>query len=115
MDVLGMNIVVNLHQGNTEIFVIEISSWNGCPSNEKYCEYASNGDLECLKYLHDNGCPWNERCCVYATLNGHLEVMKYLHENGYRLNEKCCEYVSSWEEWMNYLHEKCFEMKWIIC
>jgi len=35
-----------------------------------------------LKYLHENGCPWNEKCCEYASNNGHLEVLKYLHDNG---------------------------------
>jgi len=56
---------------------------NGCPWNEKSCEYASSrGKLECLKYLHENGCPWNEKSCEKASLNGYLECLKYLHENG---------------------------------
>jgi len=65
--------------------------WNG-----KYCEYASrnNGDLECLKYLHENGCPLNENCCENASFYGQLECLKYLHENGYPLNENCRLYAS---------------------
>jgi len=70
MDVLGINNLARLHE-------------NGCPLNEKCCEYASEyGQLECLKYLHENGCPWNEKSIEGASLNGHLECLKYLQENG---------------------------------
>jgi len=51
--------------------------------NERCCIYAiANGQLECLKYLHENGCPWNEKCCENASENGYLELLKYLHDNG---------------------------------
>ena len=45
-------------------------------------EAASNGQLECLKYLYEHGCPWDEETCWYAAENGHLECLKYAHERG---------------------------------
>jgi len=35
-----------------------------------------------LKYLHENGCPWDERTCEWATHGGHLDMLKYARENG---------------------------------
>ena len=59
-----------------------------CDKNEciyKYLtchEAAENGDLECLKYLHENGYPWYSNTCKSAAASGNLECLKYAHENG---------------------------------
>ncbi len=41
---------------------------------------ASNGQLECLKYLHENGCPWGVWTCQARYSN--LECLNYARENG---------------------------------
>ena len=80
------------------------------------CVYAAtNGHLECLKYLHENGCPWDERTFSTATLNGHLECLKYLHENGCPWDESACNLAAEngHLECLKYLHESgCSWDKW---
>lgn len=46
---------------------------------------AGDGNLVCMKWLHDNGCPWDES--VFSASTGNLEIMKWLKNN------KC-----SWDE-----------------
>ena len=47
------------------------------------CMYAAqNGQLECLKFLHENGYSWNEFTCARAAQYGHLDCLKYAYENG---------------------------------
>lgn len=37
-------------------------------NDEQLCAFAAeNGDLKCLKYLHQNGCSWDEWTCACAT------------------------------------------------
>ena len=43
---------------------------------------ASNGHIECLKWLHEKGAPWDERTCAWAAENGHIEVLKWLLASG---------------------------------
>ena len=64
---------------------------NGCENGCDTCLHAaSNGHLECLKYLHERGCPWNEETCQNAAEKGHLECLKYAHEHGCRWDELTC-------------------------
>ena len=58
---------------------------NECPCDEDTytcSEAASNGHLDCLKYLHENGYPLAEDTCSLAALGGYLNCLKYAHENG---------------------------------
>ena len=70
-------------------------------------EAASNGQLECLKYLHEHGCPWDEETCWYAAKNGHLECLKYAHEQGCPWNVWTCWYAAKYGhlECLKYAHE----------
>jgi len=59
------------------------------------CKHAaSNGHLDCLKYLHENGCQWYEDTCSHAALNGHLDCLKYAHEQGCSWNEDTCAFAA---------------------
>ena len=42
---------------------------------------AINGNLECLKYVHEHGCAWNEDTTAYAAENGRLDILMYAHEH----------------------------------
>ena len=81
---------------------------NGCPWNESATRIAAtNGHLECLKYLHENGCLWDGRATYDAAENGHLECLKYLHENGCTWNEWATRSAAKngQLECLKYLHE----------
>ena len=41
---------------------------------------ARQGNLEMVKYCVANECPIDEDACAYAASNGHLECLKYLRE-----------------------------------
>lgn len=43
---------------------------------------AVNGDVECLRIVHENGGYWNEKTCCYAAFHGNLECLVYARENG---------------------------------
>ena len=43
---------------------------------------ATEGHLDCLKYLYENGCPWDEMTTYGAVIGGHLDCLKYAYENG---------------------------------
>lgn len=56
---------------------------NGCPWNEKTCEWAaSGGHLEMLQWARANRCPWNEVTCEAAAQNGRVEVLQWALKNG---------------------------------
>lgn len=42
---------------------------------------ATNGHLNCLRYLHENNCPIDKRTSYYAVKNGHIDCLKYIFEN----------------------------------
>ena len=96
---------VAAQKGNPEM--VKYCVANECHINELACVCAaSEGHLECLKYLHEEAkAPWgsgtaaqnghlhileylvereydeyNERACMHAAKNGHLDCLKYLHE-----------------------------------
>lgn len=45
-------------------------------------EVAENGNLECLKYLHENGCEWSVDTLISAAKGGHIQCLEYAFENG---------------------------------
>lgn len=51
---------------------------------------ATQGDLDCLKYLREKGCEWDPKTCAIAALHGHLHILQYAHENGCKWNEDTC-------------------------
>lgn len=66
---------------------------NECSYDQLFQDFLKEmeGNVECLKYLHDNGCPWNESSCIAAASEGNLgnlENLKYFHENGCPWNEQ---------------------------
>jgi len=78
---------------------------------------AQNGNLECLKYLHENKYFWNEFTCQYAANRGFLKCLKYTHENGCIWDEDTCRYAENERlECLNYFHEKIdvFGMKILV-
>jgi len=58
---------------------------NECPIDEVACAHAaSNGHLECLKYLREEAkAPWDWRSAAWAAKNGHLHILEYLVERKY--------------------------------
>jgi ankyrin repeat protein len=44
---------------------------------------AENGHLDCLKYLIANGCPFDTVSRIHAAKHGHLDCLKYLIANGH--------------------------------
>lgn len=49
---------------------------------------ASEGHLDCIKYLHQNVGLWDHTATWWAVNYGHYDCLKYLHENGYPWNIK---------------------------
>lgn len=49
---------------------------------------AKNGNIDCLKYLHEQGCPLTAHSTTNAAEQGHLDCLIYLHENN-------CKWTSS--------------------
>ena len=67
---------------------------NKCPIDEFTCESAaSNGHLECLKYLREEAeAPWDSWTASWAAQNGHLHILEYLVERKYdHFVERACE------------------------
>ena len=56
-----------------------MNTTNFCGECKNTADAAKNGHLECLVYAHENGCPWNEKTCEYAAENGHLECLVYAY------------------------------------
>jgi len=67
----------------------------GCPWYKETCEYAAwNGHLDCLRYAHENQCPWDEETCRCAAANGHLDCLRYAYENGCPWDRETCYYAA---------------------
>jgi hypothetical protein len=63
----------------------------GCPLETSACEVAAEvGHLDVLKFLRarDPPCPWGPRVAAGAAANGNLECLKWLHENGCEWDER---------------------------
>ena len=74
---------MDIEQGNLEMLKYCIA--NECPNDEYACAFAtSNGQLECLKYLHEEvKAPWSSNTAVAAAYHGQLHTLEYLFERKY--------------------------------
>ncbi|CAL6299805.1 unnamed protein product [Bathycoccus prasinos] len=104
----GKTINAAANQGNLEI--VKYCVANKCPIDEFACAFAaSEGQLECLKYLHEEvKAPWDDWTAAWAALKGHLHILEYLVERKYdKYNEVACMYAaeSGHLDCLKYLHE----------
>jgi len=95
-------------QGNLEM--VKYCVANECPINALACTWAAeNGQLECLKYLHEEvKAPWGSETSSWAALNGHLHIFEYLVERKYDKYDECaCWFAAKYGhlDCLKYLHE----------
>jgi len=95
-------------QGNLEM--VKYCVANECPIDVDACAYAaSNGHLECLKYLHEEvKAPWGPAMAAWAAKNGHLHILEYLVERKYdQYSEWACQLAAKYchLDCLKYLHE----------
>ena len=77
--------------GNLEMLKYCVA--NECPVEADACSSAaSEGQLECLKYLHEEvQAPWDSETASQAAKNGHLYILEYLVERKYdEFSESAC-------------------------
>ena len=101
-------IITAARQGNLKM--VKYCVANECPSGTYACAYAaSEGHLECLKYLHEEAkAPWYIQTATWAAENGHLHILEYLVERKYdKYNEWACIYAAKngHLDCLKYLHE----------
>jgi len=95
-------------QGNLEM--VKYCVANECPIGAYACAFAaSNGHLECLKYLHEEvKAPWDSDTASFAALNGHLHILEYLVERKFdKYTEDSCHNAARYGylDCLKYLHE----------
>ena len=95
-------------QGNLEM--VKYCVANECPIDGWACACAaSNGHLECLKYLREEvKAPWDFRTATRAAKNGHLHILEYLVERKFdKYSEFVCERAAKYGhlDCLKYLHE----------
>jgi hypothetical protein len=60
-----------------------LTAMHGPPADAKLTYWAAReGQLVCLRYLHENGCPWDAMVTYAAAERGHLACLQYLLEKG---------------------------------
>jgi len=96
------------YQGNVEM--VKYCVANECPINTWACARAAeNGQLECLKYLHEEAkAPWDSWTATRAAQNGHLHILEYLVERKYnKYYNLACERAAEngHLDCLKYLHE----------
>ncbi|CAL6387156.1 unnamed protein product [Bathycoccus prasinos] len=96
------------YQGNVEM--VKYCVANECPINTWACARAAeNGQLECLKYLHEEAkAPWDSWTASWAAKNGHLHILEYLVERKYdKFDETACWHAAEKGhlDCLKYLHE----------
>ena len=99
---------VAAQKGNLEM--VKYCVANECHINELACVCAaSEGHLECLKYLHEEAkAPWGSGTASLAAQNGHLHILEYLVERKY---DKFHVFACWWAaknghlDCLKYLHE----------
>ncbi|CAL6339820.1 unnamed protein product [Bathycoccus prasinos] len=101
-------ILTAARQGNLEM--VKYCVANECPIDSWACaRTAANGQLECLKYLHEEvKAPWASGTAAWAAQNGHLHILEYLVERKYdRYDERACKYAAEFGhlDCLKYLHE----------
>ena len=99
---------VAAQKGNLEM--VKYCVANECHINELACVCAaSEGHLECLKYLHEEAkAPWGSGTADLAAENGHLHILEYLVEREFDQYDT----LACWEaarygnlDCLKYLHE----------
>ena len=99
---------VAAQKGNLEM--VKYCVANECHINELACVCAaSEGHLECLKYLHEEAkAPWGSGTAALAAQNGHLHIPEYLVEREYdEYDEGACADAAEFGhlDCLKYLHE----------
>jgi hypothetical protein len=105
------------YQGNVEM--VKYCVANECPINTWACARAAeNGQLECLKYLHEEAkAPWDSWTATRAAQNGHLHILEYLVERKYdQYSVLACEVAAQngQLDCLKYLHETA-KVPWDSC
>ena len=95
-------------KGNMEMLKYCVA--NECPVDEYACAIAaSNGSLECLKYLHETAkAPWDYETAEEAAYSGHLHILEYLVErkfDEYNTRACSCAAIDGHLDCLKYLHE----------
>ena len=95
-------------RGNLEM--VKYCVAHKCPINEFACANAAeNGQLECLKYLHEEAkAPWDWETAAEAAGNGDLHILEYLVERKYdKYSELACADAAKFGhlDCLKYLHE----------
>jgi len=99
---------VAAQKGNLEM--VKYCVANECHINELACVCAaSEGHLECLKYLHEEAkAPWGSGTAALAAENGHLHILEYLVERVYDEYDEVacvCAAENGHLDCLKYLHE----------
>jgi hypothetical protein len=95
-------------KGNLEM--VKYCVANECRIDKYACaNAASNGHLECLKYLHEEvKAPWDSLTASLVAKNGHLHIFEYLVEREFdEYDEFSCERAAEFGhlDCLKYLHE----------
>jgi hypothetical protein len=72
------------------------------------CESSANPDnLDCIKYAHENGARWSNTTTLYAAYYGQLDTLIYAHEQGAPWDESTCSNAArnGFLDCMIYAHE----------
>ena len=106
----GWTINTAAYHGNLEM--VKYCVANECPIDKYACACAaSEGHLECLKYLHEEAkAPWDDSTANCAASSGHLHIFEYLVERKYQydqFNTYACQCVAEYGhlDCLKYLHE----------
>lgn len=68
---------------------------HGIPWDTLACAEAAAADsLTCLTFLHENNCPWDEGTTMSAARVGSLECLRYAFEHGCPVSEATAELCS---------------------
>ena len=95
-------------KGNLEM--VKYCVANECPIDVWVCILAAqNGQLECLKYLHEEvKAPWDHDTAAWAAHRGHLHILEYLVERKFdKYNALACLWAAKEGRLgcLKYLHE----------
>jgi len=104
----GGTIDAAAYKGNLEM--VKYCVAKKCPIDELACANAAeNGQLECLKYLHEEAkAPWDCYTAECAAVNGHIHILQYLVERKYyEYSKYACQFAAEYGhlDCLKYLRE----------